>query len=218
MPPVGLLLEQFERIGFHNEYGGAHREGRLVKWRGPLRARLNGPGADRYRAEFEAHFETLRRLTGLDIDFVDWWWPFDSNVEIELTTWDREARRRGEPPCRAEVVDRNFVLSSARIVISTNDPAMRRHCIVEELTQALGLLNDSPVLSPSTFNDESRNQALLPWDAILVRTLYDPRLEPGMPVWVAMPLARQILRELTAQYRRSAYRADGARPRSSHRR
>jgi len=200
MPSVDVLLHQFERIGFHNEFGGQHRDGRLMKWSGPLRVRLKGAGAERYREEIEAHFETLRRLTRLDISIVEWWWPWEANVEIEFTTWSAEMRWRGVAPCRAEVYDRGFVLASARIVISTNIAALRRHCIVEELTQALGLMNDSTLLAPSMFNDGSQDQSLLPWDEILVRVLYDPRLRPGMPVQVALPLAYRILDELRSQY------------------
>ena len=53
-------------------------------------------------------------------------------------------------------------------------------CIVEEITQLLGLPNDSDEVYPSIFNDVSSDIYLSPLDYILLKMLYSPRLHAGM--------------------------------------
>jgi len=53
-------------------------------------------------------------------------------------------------------------------------------CIVEELTQIMGLPNDSDDVYPSIFNDRSHNDYLTGLDFILLKLLYRPELKSGM--------------------------------------
>lgn len=69
-------------------------------------------------------------------------------------------------------------------------------CVVEELTQLLGLPNDSELVFPSIFNDRSTDEFLSPLDVMLLRMLYDPRLKAGMDLATTRPLAQQIATEL----------------------
>lgn len=73
---------------------------------------------------------------------------------------------------------------------------MREACIHEELTQGLGLANDSPAARPSIFNDDEEFALLTTHDELLLRMLYDPRLTPGMTPAEARPTVRQIASEL----------------------
>ena len=85
-------------------------------------------------------------------------------------------------------------LQAARIIInSDNIPEVVEHCLVEEITQALGLPNDDPGIIPSIFNDTLQLDALSFIDQVLVRVLYDPRLLPGTPRVDAIAIARAIL-------------------------
>jgi molybdopterin adenylyltransferase len=74
-------------------------------------------------------------------------------------------------------------------------PRLQEHLIAEELTQALGLADDSRLVRDSIFNDASARQRIAPWDALMVRILYDPRLRPGMHKTEAMPIVRRIIAE-----------------------
>jgi len=65
-------------------------------------------------------------------------------------------------------------------------------CIVEEMTQVLGLPNDSDDISPSIFNDHSIDDALTALDRMLVRILYDPTIYVGMPRDEALVQARAL--------------------------
>ena len=72
---------------------------------------------------------------------------------------------------------------------------MRESCLEEEIVQSLGLSNDSDA-THSIFNDDQRLSRLTEHDKILLRTLYDPRLEAGMTEGEAMPLVAEIVREM----------------------
>ena len=66
-------------------------------------------------------------------------------------------------------------------------------CIEEELSQAMGLLNDDSRVRPSIFNDDQEFALLTEHDSRLLQMLYDPRIEPGMSPDQAMPIVREIL-------------------------
>ena len=72
----------------------------------------------------------------------------------------------------------------------------RRACYYEELAQGMGLPNDSPRARPSLFNDTSEFAVLTALDENMLRTLYDPRLRPGMAEREARPIIRRIAAEL----------------------
>ncbi|AGT07696.1 hypothetical protein JCM7686_0587 [Paracoccus aminophilus JCM 7686] len=75
---------------------------------------------------------------------------------------------------------------------------MRISCYHEELSQGLGLANDSPTARPSIFNDDEEFALLTRHDELLLKMLYDPRLRPGMSEAEARPVLTQIATELLA--------------------
>tara|TARA_B110000977_G_scaffold99988_1_gene131215 strand:+ start:3696 stop:4634 length:939 start_codon:yes stop_codon:yes gene_type:complete len=88
--------------------------------------------------------------------------------------------------------------SKAIAVIRGEHPdLLRKSCIHEELAQGLGLPNDSPAARPSIFNDDEEFGLLTTHDEMLLRMLYDPRLNNGMDAVEAAPIVRQIATELT---------------------
>ncbi|MGE5148419.1 MAG: DUF2927 domain-containing protein [Candidatus Eiseniibacteriota bacterium] len=202
MPPLDTLLRQYVEVAFRNEFGGAHRFDRIVKWEGPIRARLEGPHADAYKAQVERQFAILTRLTGLSIEVVDGFRPFaDVNMTITFIDTGGRGPENPERACFSSAQeDDNFVLRKAEIMITADIPELRQHCIVEEISQALGLLNDSTLIFPSIFHDDSRQQALSPWDELMFYAHYDPRIKPGMTINQAMPIIREIfVQELAKQ-------------------
>ena len=71
-------------------------------------------------------------------------------------------------------------------------------CLLEELTQSLGLPNDSDLVKPSVFNNRSVLQELTRNDKILIRTLYDKRLKAGTPRVEAMAQIGVLIAEVDA--------------------
>ena len=77
-------------------------------------------------------------------------------------------------------------------------PEQMDACLLEEMTQAMGLPNDSDIVAPSIFNQTSTLRALTETDIYLLRTLYDKRLPPGTPRVDALRIGREIMSELLA--------------------
>jgi len=83
-----------------------------------------------------------------------------------------------------------IIVNAERLLIRIN------HCLLEEMTQSMGLPNDSNDISPSIFRDDSRRTDLTRTDLIMVKALYDPRLTPGMPMAEAMAKVRDVIADL----------------------
>lgn len=71
-----------------------------------------------------------------------------------------------------------------------------RACVVEEITQIMGLINDVPGLKFSIFSDDSAHVDMTDADKWMLRLLYDKRMTPGLPEAEAVPLAAKILNEI----------------------
>jgi hypothetical protein len=94
-------------------------------------------------------------------------------------------------------VDPNTYTAAVAVIRAENPDLMRMSCIHEEIAQGLGLANDSPTARPSIFNDDDEFALLTKHDELLLKMLYDPRLQAGMSAEEAAPVTRVITRELT---------------------
>ena len=211
-PTNDQLIGYFETVVFGNEVPG--REATIIrKWDGVIRYKFGGITAvvERSRGAAEAHMATPDAFFEFAIrgDCGGRPWRADDNLGLRTRPgW----RRRGWRWLRNRQIlweprapDAFFLatttpggaLQAARIIInSDNIPEVVEHCLVEEITQALGLPNDDPGIIPSIFNDTLQLDALSFIDQVLVRVLYDPRLLPGTPRVDAIAIARAILEEL----------------------
>lgn len=90
--------------------------------------------------------------------------------------------------------------SRAVALIRAEHPDLiRLSCIHEELSQGLGLANDSPDARPSIFNDDDEFALLTSHDEKLLSMLYDPRLDVGLDADSARPILRILAREQMGQ-------------------
>jgi hypothetical protein len=77
-----------------------------------------------------------------------------------------------------------------------------KRCFIEEITQSLGLYADSELVVPSIFSNLQLGLDYLPLnDKILIRTLYDPRIKPGMSREATMEIARELIPKLVQDVR-----------------
>ncbi|WP_282604572.1 DUF2927 domain-containing protein [Pelagibius sp. Alg239-R121] len=89
------------------------------------------------------------------------------------------------------------VRGSTLVVFFLNIPSLTlESCVYEETIQSMGLFNDDDTLFNTMFTD-SFKEYLFPTelDWMMLRILYDPRIENGMTRKQAMPIVRQILKE-----------------------
>lgn len=83
------------------------------------------------------------------------------------------------------------------VIRSEHPDLLRLSCLHEEMTQGLGLPNDSPKARPSIFNDDEEFALLTDHDELLLRILYSPELRPGMTPAEARPIVESLARRLT---------------------
>ncbi len=87
-------------------------------------------------------------------------------------------------------------IERAEIVVNADRISVRTdHCLLEEMTQSLGLPNDTASNWTTIFSNEGQITSLTRSDQIMIKTLYDPRLNAGMARHSAMEIARKIIGE-----------------------
>ena len=83
------------------------------------------------------------------------------------------------------------------VIRAEHPDLLRLSCLHEEMTQGLGLPNDSPRARPSIFNDDEEFALLTDQDETLLRILYSPELRPGMSAAEARPIVETLARRMT---------------------
>lgn len=199
-------------------------ESRLRRWNTPVRMGLYfGPSVpkDRQasdRARIASFLARLTRLTGVPIQLSA------TRVNFFLYIVNEDERRTLGPLISASMpgVGPADIASFTRMPSSTycqvsamvdnatslyrraiavvraeHPDLMKLSCLHEEITQGLGLPNDSPQARPSIYNDDQEFALMTPMDEMMLRMLYDRRLRPGMTVQQAQPIVQQIALEMT---------------------
>jgi hypothetical protein len=194
-------------------------QSRLRRWEQPVRVGLRfgaSVPADRQatdRARIASFLSRLQRITGHPIRLSD----ASPNFFVYIVNEDE--RRALGPVIRstlpglsaadvAGITDmprstyclvyalspgQGSTYSTAFAVIRAEHPdLMRLSCIHEEITQGLGLANDSPLARPSIFNDDEEFALLTPMDELMLKMLYSPRLSAGMTETEARPLVTPL--------------------------
>lgn len=82
------------------------------------------------------------------------------------------------------------------VIRAEHPDLLRLSCMHEEISQALGLPNDSPRARPSIFNDDEEFALLTDHDELLLRILYSRELRPGMLAYEARPIVESLARRL----------------------
>ncbi len=83
------------------------------------------------------------------------------------------------------------------VIRAEHPDLLRLSCLHEELTQGLGLPNDSPRVRPSIFNDDEEFALLTDQDEQMLRILYSRDLRPGMTAAEARPIVLSLARRMT---------------------
>lgn len=217
-------VDNFETIAFYREFDPDQRPHLLTRWEGPLKIALVGEVTESYISYASDHIQEMADISGLPIDITE---PGEkANVVVifspdpfrEAVTVYRDAYRpffpstdvmermtaemESEATCYGRIVtadnDPNEIVAAVILIPTDLGRFIVRACIIEELTQAMGLFNDSDDVEPSIFNDSSPNMTLTDHDRILFHLLYDQRLSTGMSWPEAEPIVRQVVKEIRA--------------------
>lgn len=202
------LLRNFDTIAFGNEYTGQKFD-IVRKWSMPMRMGIQGKNYPPYLEAFVDDVAAdLAITTGHDIslyysfqkhkakqlpaDFdqkkvnvILYYLPDDEIPAATAKYWDNDQEKVRwmvqNSTCFANYFTKKGEIVAAVIVFPSRHPeSYHRACVVEEITQILGLPNDSNLVKPSIFNDTSQYFELTEHDRWLLRALYLPEITPGM--------------------------------------
>lgn len=204
------ITYSFTEVALGSEFGQSKQVVR--KWVKPIRLYITHQVGDKALHEklLDAHIEHLAAITGHDIQRVSS--AKQANVRLFFTRESQLLSLIGQYSGRQSVAHERGSVCLASIRTNKADEIesaviyipvdrARRHakllaCIVEELTQVLGLPRDSDHVYPSIFNDKTVSYLLTGLDDILLRMLYDPRMLPGSNRKKIQKIAPQILSDL----------------------
>lgn len=102
---------------------------------------------------------------------------YESTVRKEVFGNSRE-QVRGRCMVRS-FFSRRGIRRSVAVILSDGGERIFRRCLIEEILQGLGPLNEDRRLMQSVFNDASRQSSFTRFDRIIMNMLYDPALKAG---------------------------------------
>ncbi|MCL2918909.1 DUF2927 domain-containing protein [Shewanella litorisediminis] len=200
----GYVARSFAAIVHGREYEAGSFP--LSKWVGEIRFAIEEQVQEPVQRQLVLmHFKQLGELTGLRIREVG---VKEANLHILFTRqrdWEGEVKRRlgakaaanlHGAVCLAHFEAPGGVIRRAQVFIPVDQARMHGKlvsCVVEELTQVLGLPNDSEAIFPSVFNDKAAADLLTPMDWVLIRLLYQDALKPGMSRTQTAPIIAEQL-------------------------
>jgi hypothetical protein len=209
-PSIDQLVHFFDTVVFEAEIDKSLEQTVVAKWQGPIRIAVQGQASAAHREFLANHVALLRTLTRLSIDILA---PGENGQNMTVVFVPRAGMAKVQiPNVKQSLIDRlaapggcfflSFKKPESRIVAAVIVVNIQRkerdinHCLLEEITQSLGLPNDSDLVRPSLFSDHDQLLAPSRADRILIKALYDPRMIPGMPRAEALKVVRRIIEEL----------------------
>lgn len=213
LPDAERLLALFDGLVFSTDDPQTPAPERLGKWTGPIRLKLIGDGSIAYREAVEGHAAELSAITGLSIGSVPRT-ASDQNLIVRFTyahdMFNAGVKYEPDKEFLSRVVERAAgtcyfltydwddasIIYAVIVVNADQSPEEIGRCVLKELLRVLGLRNGAAGASPSIFEDGDGPATLSPLDEALLRILYDPRLDVGLPQERALARARVVISEL----------------------
>lgn len=223
LPDDDTLIDHLDIVAFGNEYT-KERFPRVRKWRTPIRMGIQGKSPTFLDANIRQHARELQRLTGhpmeliysenmrnsgqlapdfdrKQVNLILFFVPASQIHASVLKYFDNDKKivdnMIQSSTCFAKFFKKKDEIRAAVVVMPSHlSREALRACVVEELTQIMGLPNDSDLLTDSIFNDKSRFNEWTDHDQMLLRMLYHPGITIGMERQQALDRVRKILPEL----------------------
>lgn len=200
-------------VALKNEFN--NHQSHLKKWQNPIKLHMvyEYPEAEQYQHLVNKHLKHLHAITQHPIYRAR---SLESaNLKVILTTenkWEQFYLKQFDQNTQRKLLKtvcmgrmkfgKNNTIVGGEVVIPV-DRAIRHRklvtCVVEELTQILGLPNDSELVYPSIFNDHTPNDLLSGLDYLLLKLLYQPALKSNMSAAQISQAVRPILRDWQAK-------------------
>jgi hypothetical protein len=205
-----FITNSFYEIALGSEYGGAALEVR--KWTKPVKIYVEHQVGDKalHNELLDAQINDLRKITGLNISRVSskkqanikYYFTSQKKLPalVRSTSGKHSVKYLRTAVCLATIrANRDGSINSAAVYIPVNQARMHAKlvsCIVEEITQVLGLPRDSDEVFPSIFNDHTPNQTLTGLDVVLLKILYNNQIKAGMNKAKLRPILKRVISTL----------------------
>ncbi|WP_108658404.1 DUF2927 domain-containing protein [Acuticoccus kandeliae] len=200
------LSRAFFKTVFGLEYGGGHTDAyRVKRYVGQVRFHVedfSGLGkksvAEAFLASLPLRIRHLRASVTSDPDRANFrvllvrQADFSTIVSRELKADSLAMNAR----CLVGVSTHNGRIQRSTAVIVADDDFLFSRCLVEEVLQGLGPMNDDDSLTESVFNDSSKHATFTAFDEALMNVLYHPAIRPGMSGTEAQKALPAVLRSL----------------------
>lgn len=209
----------FAEVAFKREYEISSPLHTLNRWKVPIYYQINyyhfDPDGFRQTLENPVHqvFTQLARITGHPIRPADRAHPPNFTITftrsqhyataIRIIFGQQTLRRISKnlsntTNCVGRYIpNKKGEIYQGNVIIPVDSSFQKGHflsCVTEEITQLMGMPNDADWISPSLANDKNPQQEYIsPLDYLFLRLLYHPALKPGMTLYQARPIIRQIL-------------------------
>lgn len=205
LPDDAAMIEGFNKVVFGSEIPGLMSNAAYVrKFTGPVRFFIDDTAnADRRPAVRRFVHDLEEDIEGLETRFVDSAAEADFIVHVvDRADYQATGRRIYHDPSMD--VPGNCIVRSSyskagirrsdALVVSDEGERLFRRCLIEEVLQGLGPLNENPDAPQSVFNDTSLLTSFTPYDRVIMNMLYDERLQAGTGKRAAQELLPALLR------------------------
>ncbi|XWN31731.1 MAG: DUF2927 domain-containing protein [Devosia sp.] len=205
-PDANGLSRAFYRTVFGLEYGANQTDAQRVKrFSGPVAFHITDLSGAKRQATAERFIKSLpSRIRYLRARLVQA--PSAANFRVILVK-DRDFRAvvarelkadavAMNARCLVGVTTRNGRIRHSVAIIVADDDYLFARCLVEEVLQGLGPMNDDDRLVHSVFNDTSRHTHFTAFDEALMNLLYHPMIRPGMTDSEVQETLPKVMRQL----------------------
>lgn len=201
------LTAAFYRTVFGAEYTHWGAQTDIVKkFAGPVRVYIDNRSRRDRRGDVAKFVRSLPRLVrGLDISVVGH--PDQANFRISVV--DRAQYRpvvrslygnkymHVPGRCLVRVYSRpSGIKRSDAVIVADEGEFLFQRCLVEEVLQGLGPVNDSGDLADSVFNDSSSHSRFTKHDRYILNMLYHPRIQAGMNAAQVAAVLPSVIRDV----------------------
>lgn len=203
------IEQSFYEIALKNEYNLTKT--RIRKWNQPLAVYIKHEVGDKklHLQLIKMHLMHLSQITGLPITYVNK--KSTANVNVFFTRSaqvnslinkeidSKAVKLLKNSVCLANIkTNQSSEIIKATVIIPVDRARMHGKlvsCIVEELSQILGLPNDSKTIYPTIFSDRNIYKLLTGLDYIFLKLLYLPEIKTGMTQRDIEPLIKKRLHQ-----------------------
>lgn len=211
LPAHALTDEEIKRgfnlTVFGSEIAPLGFQARYVhKFNGEVRFRIHNLSTKNRIPAIKRFIGTLEnQISGLKVRIVEEGEAENFNIYvvnrsnyIQTVREKVERRRTAKVPGKCLVkskFSRAGMINSNAVIVSDEGERLFKRCLIEEILQGLGPLNENTSLSKSIFNDTSKHTRFTDFDRLILNMLYDERIKNGASLRSVSKVLDEVLKD-----------------------